>query len=182
MPDYRRSEYIRDYKFPLLFHPRVLVRLIQDIPADHRLKIERNAMTDKEMLKNADWWIYDCWNPEFGIDIEKMKTLPRQIENAVKLNMEIIAQIATLCKSHHVNLLMPILPLSSYLASKFSEDYVNQYMKLPVKKAILNQDVKIPDYMHDSRFLDKGNYIDSFFMNRTGAKRFTQVFINENIV
>ncbi|GEM_PF-1067345 len=182
MPDYCRSEYIRDYKFPLLFHPRALVRLIRDLPSDQRLQIEQNAMTDEEMSKNADWWIYECWNPEFSIDIENMKALPGQIENAVKLNKETIAQIATLCKSHHVNLLMPILPLSSYLASKFSEDYVNQYMKSPIREAVSRQDIKIPDYMHDSRFMDKSNYIDSFFMNRTGAKKFTQVFINENII
>jgi len=181
MPDYSFRSRLIDYEYPLLFHPRKFVRLIKDIRPEDNLNIVVNKMTDEEVVDDASWWINECWNPEFGIEIENMKPLSQEIRKAVDFNIDIVANIAKYCEDHNLNLIMPILPLSTPLASKFSEEYVKTYMINPIKIATCDFDVKIPNYLRDTRFNGNEHYINSFFMNRMGAKKFTEVFVKENI-
>lgn len=182
MPDYSLIDRLRGYTFPLIFNPRKVIKLLKDDSLDIRMAITKNSMTDQEVENDASWWINECWNPEFGIDIENMKRLPPSIKNAVEFNVGIISQISQLCAEHNLHLIMPILPLSSQLSSKFSEMYVEKYMKKPIFKVNEAEMIHVPDYMRDERFSSKENFINSFFMNRQGASKFTNVFIKENII
>ena len=180
MEAYSFKEYFMDFKFPILRYKR-LKRLIKDYPKDNRLSITSNSMIDKNVEEDAKWWVRKCWNPEFGIDIENMKELPEKVKLAVEYNINMLSNIANLCFDNNIKLVFAILPVTKALGAFFSDSYVDKYMKQYVGDANIRGDYKLVDYFRDYRFQSKDYYINSFFMNRTGARIFTEAFVTENM-
>lgn len=181
-PEYNKAQKIRDYDYPLLFYPKQIKRLIRDIKKDNRLQLNHNLLDKNEIQKDAEWWIRKCWNPEFGIDIEYMQPLSDMNQKSIMENIKIVRQVAEYCKEHRLKLTLVYLPLTKELSDLFPDSYVNEFMKDCSKEAIKGFDVSIVDYMRDTRFQNYEYYINSFFMNRKGAKLFTNIFVKENIL
>lgn len=182
IPDYNKKQYIRDYKYPLIFHPRNLKRLLRDVGKDERLELDQNPMCDSEVRQDADFWIEKCWNPEFGINIEDMKPLSVKNRKAVRFNIEMVRNICRFCKEQDFHLILAYLPLTKELGDKFSSGYVQAQMTDYSRESTKGYNVRFVDYMRDSRFQSYQYYINSFFMNRTGARLFTRTFLEENII
>ena len=51
-PGYSKRQYITEYKYPLIFHPKRLKRLLKDIKKDTRLTLDFNPMGIKEIEKD----------------------------------------------------------------------------------------------------------------------------------
>ena len=181
-PDYSGRQYITDYKYPLIFQPKRIKRLIRDAKPDTRLKLDYNPMTDEEIGKDASWWIHGCWNPEFGIDIEHMAPLSETNRKAVEYNINVLKEAIKFCNQNGLRIVFAYLPLTKQLGGYFSADYVETQMTQYVNDAVYNNNIPLADYMRDERFQDTDYYINSFFMNRTGARKFTREFVNEAIV
>ena len=181
-PDYSRRQYITDYKYPLIFHPKRIKHLLKDAKPDTRLELNHNPLTDEEIGKDASWWIHGCWNPELGIDIEHMAPLSDTNRKAVEYNINVLKEAIKFCNQNGLRIVFAYLPLTKQLGSYFSADYVEMQMTQYVKEAIGNNDILLADYMRDERFQSTDYYINSFFMNRTGARKFTAAFVNEAIV
>lgn len=181
-PDYDKSQKIKEYDYPLLYNPKLMKRLIRDVKKDNRLHLYNNLLSKDEIQKDAEWWIRKCWNPEFSIDIEKMQPLSDKNKISIIKNIAIVREIYQYCKEHELKLKLVYLPLTKELNNIFPESYVNQYIKTCSEQAIKDSNVEIIDYMQDKRFQKHEYYINSFFMNRFGAKIFTRIFINENII
>jgi hypothetical protein len=182
IPDYDKKQYICDYKYPLLFHPGNLKRILRDVKKDNRLALDYNPMECVDVSRDACLWIERCWNPEFGIDIENMKPLSEKNRRAVEFNIEQVREICRFCKEQNLNLILSYLPLTKELGDKFSSEYIKTQMTDYVEDATRGYNVPLVDYMKDSRFNHYQYYINSFFMNRIGAKKFTKIFIEENIL
>lgn len=180
-PEYNKLQKTQEYDYPLLFHPKRIKRLIRDIKKDNRLQLNHNLLDKNEIQKDAEWWIRKCWNPEFGIDIENMQPLSDMNQKSIMENIKIVRQVAEYCKEHDFKLTLVYLPLTKELSELFPDSYVNEFMIDCSKEAIKGFDVSIVDYMRDIRFQNYEYYINSFFMNRKGAKLFTETFINEII-
>lgn len=180
--DYSKVQYITEYKYPLIFHPKRIKRLLKDTKPDTRLELDCNPMNNAEIEKDASWWIHECWNPEFGIDIEYMAPLSEKNRKAVEYNVNVLKEAIEFCKQSRLRIVFAYLPLTKQLGGYFSADYVEMQMTRYVNEAIGNNDIPLVDYMRDTRFQDASYYINSFFMNRTGARKFTKAFIEEAIV
>lgn len=180
-PDYSRRQYITDYKYPLIFHPRRIKRLIRDVKPDTRLSLNYNPMNVAEIEKDASWWIHGCWNPEFGIDIEHMASLSEANRKAVEYNINVLKEAIKFCRQNGLHMVFAYLPLTKQLGGYFSADYVGTQMTRYVKEAIGDNDIPLVDYMRDERFQSTDYYINSFFMNCTGARKFTKTFVEEAI-
>lgn len=180
-PDYSRRQYITEYKYPLMFHPKRIIRLLKDAKLDTRLELDHNPMTNGEIEKDASWWIYGCWNPEFDIDIENMAPLSEINRQAVEYNIKILKEAIKFCQQNSLEIIFTYLPLTKDLSYYFSSDYVEKQMTRYVNKAIEGHHILLVDYMRDKRFQNPNYYINSFFMNRTGARKFTTTFVEENI-
>ena len=180
-PDYSKRQYITEYKYPLIFHPKRLKRLLKDTKTDTRLALDFNPMGIKEIEKDASWWIHGCWNPEFNIDIENMVPLSETNRKAVKYNISVLKEAIEYCKQNGLRIVFAYLPLTRQLEDYFSSDYVERQMTQYVKEAVGDSDIILADYMRDARFQDTAYYINSFFMNRIGARKFTKAFIEENV-
>lgn len=182
IPDYNKKQFIYDYKYPLFFHPQCFKRILRDIKKDNRLALNRNPMERINVCHDASFWIEKCWNPEFGIDIENMRSLSDTNRRAVKFNIEKVRDICKFCKEQNFNLILVYLPLTKELGDKFSTEYIKTQMTDYVKDATRGYNVPLVDYMKDSRFTHYQYYINSFFMNRIGARKFTEIFIEEKIL
>lgn len=181
-PEYSKQQYIKEYKYPLFYHPKRIKYLIKDIPQDLRMNLYKNLLDVEGVKKDAKWWIYNCWNPEFDIDIENMQPLSECNRRAVEENVRIVREMAQYCKDNGFRLLTVYLPLTKELGSLFSSMYVESQMTAYVKLATENYNVDLVDYMRDERFQSSDYYINSFFMNRKGAMIFTKTFVEENII
>lgn len=180
-PEYKISQLITEYKYPICFHPKRIKYLFRDVKPDKRMELMSNPMSLEEVRKDAFWWIHGCWNQEFNINIEDMAPLSKTNQDAVEYNIDILKKAVGFCKSKGFRLIFAYLPITQELSKYFSSDYVEEQMTRYVKEVVDGDMCTLVDYMRDSRFQDAKYYINSFFMNRTGAKIFTKTFVEENL-
>lgn len=179
LPHYSLLFALKEYYFPIFFHPRKIVQLFKKNKIDDRVNCEKNPLNDQELLHDADFWIKECWNPQFGINIERMQPLTEENIFSINKNIKILRDIVCFCIQNKLTPIICYLPITSYLGNKFSKEFIDLYIKRYVQEAINGESVRIIDLMKDNRFIDKDFYFNSFFMNKKGATVFTKEFIKE---
>lgn len=182
MPDFSYMEYLRHYKYPVLFNPLKVVRIFYDAKASGLLELDANLYDKEGVRADADRWIKDVWNTAFQIDIENMKPLSAANEMDIAGSKYWLRQIAGYCMDRELKLLLVYPPLTAELKAKFSEEFIERHIKRHVEESLAGTGFMAVDYMHDARFHDRKYYINAFFMNRTGARLFTGTFLEENIL
>lgn len=174
--DYNKMEQIKLLKFPLIFNPRLLRYVLRDVKKDTRLELTENPMKDAETLrKDADRWI-DCWNQEFDITLPT-PILSEENKNEIQQNIRILHEMLEYCKMHNFKPIITILPVTDYLSSRFTDEFIQEHILRYINAA---NTVKAPvlNYLNDKRFTASELYINSFFMNKNGRKKFTEEIIN----
>lgn len=174
---YSYTEKIINLWFPLFFHPRNIIRFIKDVKKDNRLDLDHNPLTTEEELnKDADMWI-NSWNKEFDIQLPTPE-LSQANKNDIRDNIRILRGMLEYCKSHGMKPVLVILPVTEYLSTRFPDDFVNNHILSYLKEAN-TVGAPIMNYLRDKRFTSPDLYINSFFMNKKGRKKFTKVFVEE---
>lgn len=168
---YSKLEQIRLLKYPLIFNPRLLRFVIRDVPKDTRLELTENPMKDTVALnKDAERWI-DCWNHEFDISLPT-PTLSEDNVSDIHQNIHILRDMLEYCSSYGFKPIIAILPVTKYLSCRFSDDFIKNHIFRYIDIAnVINAPVL--NYLKDERFTSPDLYINSFFMNKTGRKKFT---------
>ena len=169
---YSKLEQIRLLKYPLIFNPRLLRFVIRDVPKDTRLELTENPMKDTVALnKDADMWI-NCWNREFNISLPNPK-LSKENESDISQNICILREMLEYCKLHNFKPIITILPVTKYLSSRFTDEFINEHI---LRYIVAANSVNAPvlNYLMDERFTAPELYINSFFMNRRGRRLFSQ--------
>lgn len=179
IPDFDSNQYFKEIKYPLICYPFRLRYLIKDIPKDRRLEMIDNPMSPERIETDATMWIEKCWNSEFGIDICHMQKLSDNNLQAIENNVSLLREIVVFCKEHNYHPVITYLPVSRELGEKFSSEFIEKHIHSYVNRAISGLDVPVLDYMKDERFQSSDYYINSFFMNRKGARYFTNIFLRE---
>ena len=110
-----------------------------------------------------------------------MSPLSETNRTAVEYNINVLKEAIEYCKQNGLRIVFAYLPLTRQLGDYFSSNYVERQMTQYVKEAVGDSDIILADYMRDARFQDTAYYINSFFMNRIGARKFTKAFIEENV-
>ena len=172
-------EQIKLLKFPLIFNPRLLRYVLCDVKKDTRLELTENPMKDAASLnKDADRWI-ECWNREFDITLP-MPNLSEENKSDIQQNIRILREMLEYCKMHNFKPIITILPVTDYLSSRFTDEFIQEHILRYINAA---NSVKVPvlNYLNDKRFTASELYINSFFMNKKGRKMFTKEIIN-NII
>lgn len=166
-----------NYSFPLLFHPMRLRRLLKDTKKDNRLSLDVNlCRTEADLNKDADYWI-DIWNKEFDIKLPT-PTLSTENQSDIQKNIQILKEMIEFCLSKGLKPVIAILPVTNYLYSRFTPEFIENHILAYVAEA---NEVKVPvkNYLADERFTDSSLYINSFFFNTKGRKKFTKQFIED---
>ena len=163
--------------YPLLFHPKKIKYLIKDVPAvTNNLLIDTNPMNEEQLKVDADFWI-NCWNREFDIDINNL-VLSDINKTNIKRNIHLLNEMIQFCLDRKLRPVICILPVTDYLGSRFSEDFVKNQILAYVNEAN-TQKCPVLNHLKDSRFTDSSLYINSFFFNLHGRKQFTKMIIEE---
>lgn len=166
-----------NYSFPLLFHPMRLRRLLKDTKKDNRLSLNVNlCKTEADLNKDADRWI-DIWNKEFDIKLPT-PTLSAENKSDIQKNIHILKEMIEFCLSKGLRPVIAILPVTNYLYSRFIPEFIENHILAYIAEA---NEVKVPvkNYLTDERFTDPSLYINSFFFNTKGRKKFTKQFVED---
>lgn len=166
-----------NYSFPLLFHPMRLHSLIRDTKKDNRLSLDTNlCKTEADLDKNADYWI-DIWNKEFNIKLPK-PVLSAENKSNIQKNIQLLKEMIEYCLSKGLKPVIAILPVTNFLYSRFTPEFVEKHILAYITEA---NEAKAPvvNYLTDDRFTDSSLYINSFFFNTKGRKKFTKQFIED---
>ena len=174
---YSKKEQICNYMFPLFFHPRAIRSLIRDTKKDNRLLLDKNLCDTEEKLNNdADYWI-DCWNREFDIHLPS-PTLKPNNRNDIIQNIRILKEMIDYCLSRGLKPVIAILPVTDFLYSRFTSEFIDNYILGYIADAN-KAGIPVMNYLTDERFKDPSLYINSFFFNATGRKKFTKQFVDD---
>lgn len=179
MPNYSGFQKIREIYFPLLSNPRRMIYLLRDIKFDNRLTLTNNPMSAEQVEEDANSWIDNCWNPEFGINIVNMQSLSQQNEESIKGNIKILSNIITYCLDNGFEPVISLLPVTDSLRAKFDESFIHKYIVDCINHSVDDRSVKVINYLDNNEFSNNEYYINSFFMNRTGARMFSKHFIGK---
>lgn len=179
IPDYDEIQYKHDFMYPLIWHPKRICFLLKDVQPDRCMELTYNPMSEEQIQSDADYWIKGCWNREFSIDICNMSDLSDENKKSIQMNIDILRDMVTFCVERSYRPVIVYLPVTKSLGEKFNDEFVDKYIKSYVDKAISGLDVHVYDYLKDRRFQKNEYYINSFFMNRVGARFFTNEFIRD---
>lgn len=174
---YGKLDMWSNYSFPLLFHPMRLRSLLKDAKKDNRLSLDVNfCKTEADLNKDADHWI-DIWNKEFNIKLPT-PILSAENKNDIEKNIQILKEMIEFCLSKGLKPVIAILPVTNYLYSRFTPEFKEKHILAYIAEA---NEAKAPvvNYLTDNRFTDPSLYINSFFFNTKGRKKFTKQFIED---
>lgn len=166
-----------NYSFPMLFHPMRLRCLLKDTKKDNRLSLDVNlCKTEADLNKDADRWI-DIWNKEFDIKLPA-PTLSTENQSDIQKNIQILKEMIEFCLSKGLKPVIAILPVTNYLYSRFTPEFIEKHILAYIAEAN-EAEVPVKNYLTDERFTDSSLYINSFFFNTKGRKKFTKQFIED---
>ena len=174
---YSLFDKLKNYNFPLFFHPMRLRSLFKDAKKDNRLSLDSNlCKTEADLNKDADKWV-NSWNKEFGIKLPS-PTLSTENHNDILKNIQILKEMIEYCLSKGLKPVIAILPVTNYLYSRFTPEFIEKHILAYIDDA---NEAKVPvvNYLTDERFTDSSLYINSFFFNTKGRKKFTKQFIED---
>lgn len=176
--DYSDKFINTEIKYPLYYHPKRVKFLLKDVSSSNDIMlVENNPMDESQLRRDADRWI-DCWNREFNIDIDNLE-LSEDNRESIRFNIELLRQILLYCREHSLKAVIMTLPVTGYLGSRFSREFVCNHVVRYIEQA--NEGYACPTlyYLKGEKFQDPDLYFNSFFMNRKGRRLFTQDVVNE---
>lgn len=132
--------------------------------------VDKNPMTDVQLAENAESFM-NGWKKQFCIsDFEA--PLTEKNNKGREYRIGLMRELVDFCKEREYVPVYIIPPVTEYLAKnytpKFRQLYIYDYLKQ------VERDVKLLDYSDDKELMEKDLYFNSFFMNRRGAKIFTE--------
>ena len=128
-------------------------------------------MTPQQLKKDATGWI-NGWKKQFQIT-DMNALIPQHIREGRKKRVEILREMLTFCRERELRAVIVLPPVTSYLAAEFSETFRQNYIYSFLEETGLGN-VPFLNYLDDNRFNEK-DFFNSFFLNRKGARKFTQI-------
>lgn len=171
-----KYEKLKRYTLPLLFHPLYARFIIRDVAEDTRMNLYSNPMNEKELLADADRWVKG-WDRQFNTDTDNFKPSRKNLDDIEK-NISILSDMIDYCIKEGLRPVITLLPLTPYLSSKFSRDYKQEYLYNLIKRSN-RYDIPVMDYMDDEELSDPRLFINSFFYNSKGRKKFSERFVSD---
>lgn len=169
--DFRSVKIRRNY--PLIADPiRSMKELVKSI-----LKKHPDEKKDSVgFVDDSDRWIKG-WLSEFGItNLEA--GLSQENKNGREKRIKLLSDIINFCIERDLKPVIVIPPMHPTLSSKFSETFRENYIYSFIRSA---NSVNVPfmNYIDDMRFAEDRLFLNSFFLNETGAKQFMSIVLHD---
>ena len=136
-----------------------------------------STLTEEQMKADAERWIKG-WKHEFALS-DFSQPLSLFNKDGVNDAAEILNDIISFCKERNIKPVIMIPPMYHTLAEKFDEK-ARQLFVYDLIEKIEDKTVPFHNYMDDSRFSrDSSLFMNSFFLNKKGAKKFTRIALTD---
>jgi hypothetical protein len=164
--------------YPILTARRHLIRLIKDVPADTRLELAHNPLTDNEMRADAKKWMEDIWLKTFSLKSMDNIMLSEENKENIEKNISILNEMIAFCLEKGYRPVIITLPVSEELRDLFPRAFIDEYVLNLIYKAN-TQNTMVLQYWDDDRFYSQDKYINAFLLNLKGRKEFTKTVVNK---
>jgi hypothetical protein len=134
-------------------------------------------MNKRQLEEDAMKWI-NGWKKQFNIT-DMNAPLPIHIKEGREKRVSTLKDIISFCKERELRPVIVLPPITQHLSSKMSETFRNNYIYSFLEEVNLCN-TPFLNYLDDNRFQD-GDFFNSFFLNRNGAKKFTKIIYDEVI-
>ena len=136
-----------------------------------------STLTEEQMKADAERWIKG-WKHEFALS-DFSQPLSLFNKDGVNDAAEILNDIISFCKERNIKPVIMIPLMYHTLAEKFDEKERQLFVYDLIEK-IEDKTVPFHNYMDDSRFSrDSSLFMNSFFLNKKGAKKFTRIALTD---
>lgn len=158
--------------FPLLAHPGQVRRLLKDIPSESPVE-NTPAHCEKEAIARRDGWI-----KQFGLrDMVSANFSEDHLRNFEKA-VALVSQMIDFCRENGFRPVLVIPPASAALQKIMGEEFLRVALYENIRKANVGH-APVLDYLHDARFSDPSLYLNSDFLNNSGAVLFTRAVYDD---
>jgi hypothetical protein len=181
IPNYKRQAHLKVWinkHFPLIFiikNPKLIIHFIIRRPPP--VSLFNNPMNEAELEGDAIKWIVG-WKNQFKIE-NLEAPLSEKYLKIQEDNRKVLIDIIELCRSHKLNPVIVLPPLTQtllkYLTPKIQQIYIYSFLVEVIQKT----KVRLLDYMTDPRFFESDLYLNSFFLNQRGRKEFTHIVLKD---
>lgn len=172
---YKREQKIMSiYQHPLRYIPAYSIWTeIKHLIIPRRVK----TLNEEQMEADANRWM-EGWLKEFSM---KDFSTPLSLLHTDNINSAaaIIDEICDFCKERNIRVVMVVPPMYHTLSEKFTKE-ARVLLIDSVLERLSNKELPFINYMDDKEFTnDRSLFLDSFFLNKKGAKRFTSKVLND---
>jgi hypothetical protein len=169
--NYRKYKYFTRVMFPLLSKPQYVRYIIKDVKLDASLT-DGNLNCDAEITENAAQQRVSGWCRQFELKNLKDEKAAAKFENEFTKVVDRINQFISFCNENQYNLTLVIPPYSKQLKSMISDEFNEYFLYKNVER--LKGKFTLLDYQKGDDFDEYKYYVNSDFMNRAGAVKFTK--------
>lgn len=156
-----------------------------------KLSIKKLFKDDKKLIKYKDVFLCNCssdfekdaerwvnsWMNEFGIeDLNSPLSIANQ--KGMSLRVQLLTEMINFCKDRNLKPILVMQPIHSSLLKLFTEEFQKNYIYNFIEK-INRPDVPFYDHIALEEFQQDEFFMNSFFMNENGARKYTQFFLNQ---
>lgn len=160
--------YTKPYKyFPLWSFPYEILR---------PLKKKKNCMTQRDLEIDADRWM-NGWKHEFSI-YDFTDKLSLRNNDSYSSSMQILEEIVDFCKTRNLKPVLVFPPVSKALSSRITKRMQEIYLDSFIQNSKV-KDIPYFNYLNDKEFFDNTLFLNSFFLNNNGSKKFTSRVITD---
>lgn len=170
------KNYFRMLKYPILYNPKLIIYIFHDVEKDRNLDISEQYMQALELEQDARKWVYG-WMQEF--DVSSMEEFyGSKFHPYMEEGIGILREMIDFCLERSLRPVLITLPMSSYLNCKFDNQFRERMVKDFVTAANL-KNIPFLDYWDKNVMTDSSLYMNSFFFNLRGRKKFTEMVLND---
>jgi hypothetical protein len=163
--------------YPVLTAKRNLLRLIKDAPADIRLHIDANLMSNAKLKEDAHKWI-NGWLKQFSLESLENISLSTENRDNIEKNIALLNEMIDFCFERNYRPVIMTLPVTKELCNLFPQSFIDNHILANIKQAN-TQRVPVFNYLKDERFVSPDLYFNSFFFNANGRRIFTKTVVND---
>lgn len=136
---------------------------------------DNNYMDEAQLQADAKRWMAG-WKRQFNITTFEEPLTEENLKGR-KYRIDLMQKIVDFCSERGYKPVYVIPPVTEHLAKEFTTKFCQIYIYDYLKQ--VGRDVKLLDYLKDTRLMNKDYYQNSFFMNRKGARAFTKKVLTD---
>lgn len=174
--DFDDNERTKAYKLNLDPINHISIVKLLKIQVRSIINAIKNKVKKCNMEKDAERMI-KMWKKQFKID-DLSSPIDMKHENEMETRSKNLSEIISFCKERNLKPILVIPPAHPSLTKYFNDTFMKNYVEAFVNKANSNN-VPFYNYLKSSEFSSNKYFKSSFFLNKKGAQKFTQMILRE---